>query len=79
MLKKLTKKQVHSLLDFLDTLSSLDLTPGYSVIWILRSRTKLDMHWNLTRDDPRSKFGVSMRLHPGTRGEFVLDISEDDL
>jgi hypothetical protein len=79
MLKNLTKKQVHSLLDFLDTLSSLNLTPGYSVIWVLRSRTHLDMHWNITREDARSRFGVTFREHLGSRGEIVLDISEDDL
>lgn len=77
MLRNLSKKQVHTLLEFLDTLSSIGLSPGYTVIWDLRPRTKLDMHWNITRNDPRSRFDVHVREDLGSLDKIVIDIAED--
>ena len=77
MLKNLTKKQVHTLLEFLDTLASLGLSPGYTIIWDLRPRTFLDIRWNITRDDPRSLYDVSIRAEFGSLHKLVIDIAED--
>lgn len=77
-MKKLSKKQVHSLLEFLDTLAVLDLNRPCSVIWELKPRTTLDMYWNITRDDPQSVYAVSIRNRHGAAQRFVLDVHEDD-
>jgi hypothetical protein len=78
MLKRLSKRQLHSLLNFLDTLSTLNIAPGYSIIWEHRPRTVLDMYWNITREDPQSIYAVSVRDELGSLFKCVLDIREDD-
>lgn len=75
MLKNLTKKQVHTLLDLLDTLSSIGISPGYTIIWDLRPRTVFDMYRAIGH--PNGLFDVSVREELGSLDKIVIDIAEE--
>lgn len=78
MLKHLTKKQVHSLLNLLDVMSTLEIAPAYSIIWEYKQRTTLDLYWNITREDPSTEYAITIKDELGTLTRVYLNIRESD-
>lgn len=71
---QISKKQLDSLLLFLDTLSTVDISPKCVITW--NHYSYYYPNWSFNIDTARVLYDVSVRNDLSNTGCYVLDIAE---